>query len=82
MGYDLLPEFPSNALTVVKMRSTIDSTEVIKEIKEKHHILFANGQQNLKGKIIRIGHMGNYDTKKLDKALDVLHKVLKRRENT
>jgi aspartate aminotransferase-like enzyme len=82
MGYDMLPDFPSNALTVVKMRSTIDSTEVIKEIKEKHHILFANGQQNLRGKIIRIGHMGNYDTKKLDKALDVLHKVLKSRENT
>jgi aspartate aminotransferase-like enzyme len=82
MGYDLLPEFPSNALTVVKMRSTIDSTEVIKEIKEKYHILFANGQQNLKGKIIRIGHMGNYDVKKMDRALDVLHKVLKRRENT
>jgi aspartate aminotransferase-like enzyme len=81
MGYDMLAESPSNALTVVKMRGTIDSTEIIKEIKEKHHILFANGQQNLRGKIIRIGHMGNYDTKKMDKALDVLHKVLKRREN-
>lgn len=80
MGYEILPDFPSNALTVVKMHSKIDSTTVIKEIKEKHHILFANGQQDLKGKIIRIGHMGNYDTKKLDKALDALQEVLKQRE--
>jgi aspartate aminotransferase-like enzyme len=75
--FELLPESPSNALTVMKMYSGMDSTLIIKEIKEKHHILFANGQGDLRGKIIRIGHMGNYDINKLARALDVLEGVLK-----
>lgn len=71
MGLELFPENPSNALTVVKM-SKYSSTEIIKEIKEKYGILFADGQAELKGSIIRIGHMGNYNVKKLSKALDAL----------
>ena len=77
MGFEMFPEFPSNALTVIKMHKGMDSTPIIKEIKEKYHILFANGQGELKGKILRIGHMGNYDINKLGQALDVLKKVLK-----
>lgn len=76
MGFEILPEFPSNALTVIKMKGGFDSTAIIKEIKEKHHILFADGQQNLKGTIIRIGLMGIYDKNKLSRALDVLKEVL------
>lgn len=79
MNLNLLPSSPSNALTVVKMPDHIDSTSIIQEVKEQHHILFANGQANLKGKIIRIGHMGNYDVSKLGKALDALESVLKTR---
>jgi len=79
MGFELLPDSPSNALTVVKMPDHIDSTSVVQEIKEKHHILFADGQAHLKGTIIRIGHMGNYNVPKLGKALDALEEVLKHR---
>ncbi len=79
LGYELLPEHPSNALTVMKMHVGIDSTKIITELKEKHHILFANGQADLRGKIIRIGHMGNYDINKLSGALDALEDVLGKR---
>ncbi|UCF69951.1 MAG: alanine--glyoxylate aminotransferase family protein [candidate division WOR-3 bacterium] len=75
MGFELLPERPSNALTVAKMPPGKDSTPIIKEIKEQHKILFANGQANLRGTIIRIGHMGNYTVEKLSKALDILQAV-------
>ncbi len=76
MDLHTLADEPSNALTVVKMPQNISSTEVIKEIKEKHGVLFADGQSELKGKIIRIGHMGNYDVAKLGRALDALESVL------
>lgn len=79
MGLDLLPCSPSRALTVVKMPDHIESTSIIQEVKEKHHILFANGQADLRGKIIRIGHMGNYDVSKMGKALDALENVMKQR---
>ncbi|MGQ9465365.1 MAG: pyridoxal-phosphate-dependent aminotransferase family protein [bacterium] len=78
-GYKLFAENPSNGLTVVKMPDFIDSTEVIKECKEKYGILFANGQGEMKGKILRVGHMGNYNIKKLGMALDVLEKVMAKR---
>lgn len=79
MGLNLLSCSPSRALTVVKMPDHIDSTSVLQEVKEKHNVLFANGQANLRGKIIRIGHMGNYDVSKMGKALDALENVMKQR---
>lgn len=76
MGYELFPENPSDGLTVIKMPSGMESTPIIKECKEKYGILFANGQGEMKGKILRIGHMGNYSLKKLHQALDILKKVM------
>jgi aspartate aminotransferase-like enzyme len=76
MGFEIFPEKPSNALTVIKMPQNVDSTPIIKQIKEEHGILFANGQANLRGTIIRIGHMGNYTIEKLAKALDILESVV------
>ncbi len=78
MGLDLLPEHPSNALSVMKIPKN-NSTEIINELKEKHGILFANGQADLKGTIIRIGHMGNYDINKMTGALDALEAILGQR---
>jgi aspartate aminotransferase-like enzyme len=77
MGFELMPERPSNALTVLKMPPGMDSTTIINKIKEEHGILFANGQAHLRGTIIRIGHMGDYSIDKLRSALDVLERVTK-----
>ena len=78
MDFELLPENPSNALTVIKMQGD-SSTEIIKELKEKHGILFADGQAELKGHIIRIGHMGNYNVSKVSRALNALETTLRQR---
>jgi aspartate aminotransferase-like enzyme len=75
MGFEIFPDSPSNALTVIKMPNDMVSTPIIKKIKEEHGILFANGQANLRGTIIRIGHMGNYTIEKLARALDILQSV-------
>lgn len=79
MGLELLPENPSNALTVIKMPPEINSSDIIKKIKEDYGILFANGQGELKGKILRIGHMGNYNIAKLSRVINILERYLKRR---
>jgi len=80
-GFELMPDNPSNALTVLKMPPGKDSTRIITEMKEKHGILFANGQADLRGTIIRIGHMGNYTIEKLKKALDILESVAGKERN-
>lgn len=71
---------PSNALTIIKMKEGIDSTQIIKEIKEKRGILFSNGQGELKGKIIRFSHMGFIERKILKRAAQVLIKEIKKHE--
>lgn len=76
MGLEIMPSRPSNALTVVKMPEDIGATRIIKRVKEKYGILFADGQAELKNRIIRIGHMGNYSIRKMDRALDALAEVL------
>lgn len=80
MGLSLFPEHPSNALTVIRMPNTIESTGIIREVRDRFGILFANGQAELRGTILRIGHMGNYTIPKLDRALDALEQVMKQQK--
>lgn len=79
MGFTVFPEYPSNALTVVSMPEGIDSTEIIQAVRDRFNILFANGQGELRGKLLRLGHMGNYTIPKLDHALDALEQVIEQR---
>lgn len=74
MGFSFLPKKPSNALSVIKMPEGVDSTPILKEIKEEEGILFANGQSELKGKLIRFGHMGHANEQDTLKALEVLER--------
>ncbi len=74
MGFDFMPKRPSNALSVLKMPEGVDSTPIIKTIKTEEGILFANGQEHLKGKLIRFGHMGHANEADTLKALEVLER--------
>ncbi len=73
-GYEFLPEAPSNALTVLKMPEGKDATKIISEIKQRHNCLLANGQKDLRGKIIRVGHIGFLRKKDLAKVATILNK--------
>ena len=74
---ELFAQSPSNALTIIKMKEGIDSSKIISELKEKKGILFANGQRDLRGKIIRFSHMGFMERKLLNRALKILILKLK-----
>jgi len=74
MGFNFLTKKPSNALSCIKMPEGVDSTPILKEIKEEEGILFANGQERLKGKLIRFGHMGHANEADTQTALDVLER--------
>lgn len=52
---------PANVVTVVKVPETIDGAELFKHIRDKYGITMAGGQEKLKGKILRIAHMGYVD---------------------
>jgi aspartate aminotransferase-like enzyme len=61
LGLSLFAEVPSNTLTAVKVPQGIDSGAVLKTMEQRYGVKIAGGQDQLKGKIFRLGHIGYYD---------------------
>lgn len=57
----LAPEAPSNAVTAIKAPDGIDSGKIVAGLRDRFNMTIAGGQEHLKGKIFRIGHLGYYD---------------------
>ena len=58
MGFEQFPERPTNALTVVRCPAGLDGTKVVSHLHKQHGLRLTNGQDQIKGKTFRIGHMG------------------------
>ncbi len=59
LGLNLLaPQSPSPAATGIYMPDGIDADEVLDYLRDKMNVTLAEGQDQLKGKVIRIAHVG------------------------
>jgi aspartate aminotransferase-like enzyme len=58
LGLKVFSMNPANVLTVFKPPDEIAASELRDHIYKKYGVFFAGGQGQLKGKIMRIGHMG------------------------
>ncbi|MCD4780515.1 MAG: alanine--glyoxylate aminotransferase family protein [Candidatus Omnitrophica bacterium] len=67
----------SNVLTAINIPGEIDGTKIVKLMRDTYGISVAGGQAQLKGKIIRIAHMGALDEFDLLTGICCLEKVLK-----
>jgi len=76
LGLKLLASSPSNAVTALFMPDGIDADEVRKRLRTQYGIVVAGGQEQLKGRIIRIGHIGYIDALDTLGALAALEMVL------
>ncbi len=74
LGLELLAKRPVNSLTAIKM--PVDSTEIIKRMNSMG-VYVSNGQGSLKGKIVRISHMGYIDKPDILLAISTLEMALK-----
>ena len=61
LGFRLFAASPSHALTALYPPDGVDASAVVKRLREVHAMVVAGGQDHLKGKIFRVGHMGGYD---------------------
>jgi aspartate aminotransferase-like enzyme len=78
MGLDLYaPDSPSNALTAIKFPAGIDGEKLKALFFEKFGITVAEGQEQAKGKIIRIAHLGYYDRLDMIMVISALEMLLK-----
>ena len=76
LGMGLFSKAPSNALTGLEMPGGKDASLLIKAMK-KRGITVAGGQGELKGKIIRIAHMGGITKKDVAGTIETLRESLK-----
>ena len=58
LGLKLYPENPSPSLSVVELSSSTDGQKLRDVIEQKHGVILMGGQDQLKGRVLRIGHMG------------------------
>ncbi len=61
LGLTLFAEVPSNTLTAVTVPEGVDGGAVMKTMEHRYGVKIAGGQNQLKGKILRLGHIGYYD---------------------
>ncbi len=76
MGLELFASQPSDSLTVMKVPEGIDGQAVLGKLDKQYGLRLAGGQDTLKGKIIRLGHMGYVDQFDVLAALSGLELVL------
>jgi aspartate aminotransferase-like enzyme len=78
LGLELLaPTAPSNALTAIKAPEGVDGKKLKKNFEEMYGLIIAGGQSQLKGKIIRIAHIGYFQELDIIQAISALELVLK-----
>jgi len=77
MGLKLYaPESPSTAVTAVYSPEGMDAGKIVKGLKNKFSMTIAGGQDQAKGKIFRIGHLGYYDPMDILSVLAAIESTL------
>jgi serine---pyruvate transaminase len=78
LGLDLSGEHLERAwaVTAVKAPEGIDGDELVAKVRADHGIILAPGQGPMKGKVFRIGHLGNYDRFDIIRCLAALELTL------
>jgi aspartate aminotransferase-like enzyme len=78
MGLELFSpdEERSAVVTAIRTPDGVDSTQVVKGLRDRFGMTIANGQGDLKGKIFRIGHIGWFDIFDITSALAAVELVL------
>ncbi len=76
MGLGLFSKSPSNAVTAVNTPAGMDADALIKLLKTDYGVTFAGGQEQLKGKLFRVAHMGGIDKEHTMEAIKALESAL------
>jgi len=74
----LVPEYYTWGLTSLLLPEGVDGKALLDRIASEYAIYMAGGQEHLKGRLVRIGHMGYLDWSDLLAGLSALREVLSR----
>ena len=74
----LAPDSPSDATTGVYVPEGVDGGKLVKYLRDDMGITLAGGQDHLKGKILRIAHLGYIDTFDIIVAISSIEMALRK----
>lgn len=78
MGLELFCSgHPSHALTSFKVPQALDGLALLEHLRYKYGAIFAGGQEQLQGKILRLAHLGFFDTLDIVAGVAALEMSLK-----
>lgn len=76
LGLKLFSSSPAHSVTSLMPPDGIEASAIVKRLREVHGMYVAGGQDHLKGKIFRVGHMGAYDLADIHAILGALEECL------
>jgi aspartate aminotransferase-like enzyme len=76
LGLELLSSSPVNSVTGIRVPNGIDGTAVVRQMRTRYGITIAGGQDHLKGKIVRIAHIGYFSEFDIITAISGLEMTL------
>src|SRR5499427_8309557 len=76
LGLELFSSAPVNSVTAMRVPNGVDGSAVVKNMRIKYGITIAGGQDHLKGKIVRIAHIGYFSEFDIITAISGLEMTL------
>jgi aspartate aminotransferase-like enzyme len=76
LGLELFSSSPVNSVTGIRVPNGVDGSAVVKNMRMKYGITIAGGQDHLKGKIVRIAHIGYFSEFDIITAISGLEMTL------
>ncbi len=77
MGLKLFSKAPSSTCTAAVVPAGIDGEKLVKIMRDDKGVTMAGGQGEIKGKVVRIAHMGSITKQDLDAGIQVLDETIK-----
>lgn len=77
LGFSLYAKAPSDSVTALIVPPQMDGQKIRLHLEQVHEITLMGGQDQAKGKIIRIGHMGYIQDKELWRLVECLGHTLR-----
>ncbi|MBN1687504.1 MAG: alanine--glyoxylate aminotransferase family protein [Candidatus Omnitrophica bacterium] len=82
LGLQIYSKAPSSTVTAARVPEGIDGGKLVKIMRDEKGVTLAGGQGSLKGKIIRICHMGAITKEDIQKGISVLGETLEEMKMT
>ncbi len=77
MGLELLAtdvRYASNTVTAIKTPEGFDTKKFLNTLNKEDRVVLADGQDHMKGKMFRVGHLGHFTQEDLEEAMDAAEK--------